>query len=147
MKLVILSVLLVGLVSLCGHEADLQTQHTVIVQEEAKVLALNGDARWQSDELTTRHVGQLQAMLKEFEAQPENSSAAAYQDLGNSMQTELQQLFRDCTMKGPAHEMLHVYLVPLMDDVKYMVGKDEASAEAALDRISAQLNRYSTYFE
>lgn len=146
MKLIMLSVLLAGLANMCGHEAELETQHTIIVQEEEEVLALNGAVRWQSDEMTTHHIGQLQAMLKEFEAQPENSSAEAYHDLGNSMQTELQQLFKDCTMKGPAHDLLHVYLVPLMDDVKYLLGKDEAVAAAALDRISAQLNRYSTYF-
>ena len=147
MKLILLSIFMASLVSMCSHDTDQEARHTEIIHEEEKALALNGTERWQADEPTKRHVQQLQALVKEFKLQAENNTAGAYNDLGQAMQAELQQMFKDCTMKGPAHDMLHVYLVPLVEDVKLLEGKDEANAETAFVRISARLQEYTTYFQ
>ncbi|WP_018479217.1 hypothetical protein [Pontibacter roseus] len=147
MKFTFVYIILASLVSMCGHDTDLESQHTEVVQEEAQVLSLNGTERWQADEPTNWHVQQLQALVKEYEQQAENKTAEAYNDLGQAMQAELQLMFKDCTMKGAAHDMLHTYLEPLMADVKLLAEKDEASAEAALGRISTHLQAYTTYFK
>jgi hypothetical protein len=101
MKLIIITIFLASLTSMCGHERDLETEHKEVIHD-TKALALNGTERWQADEPTNRHITQLQGMLKEFSLQSENKSAAAYNDLGTSMKAEMQQLFKDCRMQGPA---------------------------------------------
>lgn len=146
MKLVIIAIFLASLTSMCGTERDLETEHTEVVHEE-QTLALNGNERWKADEPTNRHMAQLQGMVQEFNAQAENNSAAAYNDLGTSMKAEMQQLFKDCRMKGPAHDMLHVYLMPLVEDVNLLAEKDEHQSEAAFARVSGRLKEYNQYFE
>ncbi|WP_299990426.1 hypothetical protein [uncultured Pontibacter sp.] len=146
MKLIIIAIFLASLTSMCGHERDLETEHTEVIHEE-QALALNGTERWKADEPTNRHIAQLQGMLQEFKLQSENNSAEAYNDLGISMKAEMQQLFKDCRMKGPAHDMLHVYLVPLVEDVNVLAEKDEHQSEQALARVSARLKEYNQYFE
>jgi hypothetical protein len=146
MKLVIIAIFLASLTSMCGHERDLETVHNEVIHEE-NVLALNGTERWKADEPTNRHITQLQGMLKEFGFQAENNSAAAYNDLGTSMKAQMQQLFKDCRMQGPAHDMLHVYLVPLVEDVNVLAEKDEHQSEQALARVSTRLKEYNKYFE
>ncbi|GGG12840.1 hypothetical protein [Pontibacter amylolyticus] len=146
MKLVIIAIFLASLTSMCGTERDLETEHTEVVHEE-QTLALNGTERWKADEPTNRHMAQLQGMVQEFNAQAENNSAAAYNDLGTSMKAEMQQLFKDCRMKGPAHDMLHVYLMPLVEDVNLLAEKDEHQSEAAFARVSERLKEYNQYFE
>jgi hypothetical protein len=146
MKLIIIAIFLASLTSMCGHEQDLETVHNEVIHEE-HTLGLNGTARWQADEPTNRHIAQLQGLLKEFSLQSENNSAAAYNDLGLSMKAQLQQLFKDCRMKGPAHDMLHVYLVPLVEDVNVLAEKDEYKSGQALARVSTRLKEYNQYFE
>lgn len=146
MKLVIIAIFLASLTSMCGTERDLETEHTEVIHEE-QALALNGTERWKADEPTNRHMAQLQGMVQEFNAQAENNSAAAYNDLGTSMKAEMQELFKDCRMKGPAHDMLHVYLMPLVEDVNMLAEKDEHQSEAAFARVSARLKEYNQYFE
>mgnify|MGYP005751845869 CR=1 FL=1 len=146
MKLVVIAIVLASLTSMCGHERDLETVHKVVIHEE-HTLALNGSERWQADEPTNRHIRQLQTMLRGFSLQAENNTADAYHSLGESMKAELQQLFQDCRMKGPDHDMLHVYLVPLVEDVNLLAGKNEYQSETALVRISDRLKIYNTYFK
>jgi hypothetical protein len=146
MKLVIIAIFLASLTSMCGHERDLETVHNEVIHD-TQTLALNGSERWKADEPTNRHIGQLQGMLKEFSLQAENNSAAAYNDLGTSMKAQMQQLFKDCRMQGPAHDMLHVYLVPLVEDVNVLAEKDEYKSEQALARVSTRLKEYNQYFE
>jgi hypothetical protein len=146
MKLIILSVFLASLTSMCGTERDLETRHTEVIHEE-QTLALNGTERWKADEPTNRHIAQLQGMVQEFNLQAENKSAGAYNDLGTSMKAEIQELFKDCRMKGPDHDMLHVYLMPLVEDVNLLAGNDEHQSETAFARVSERVKEYNQYFE
>jgi hypothetical protein len=43
--------------------------------------------------------------------------------------------------------MLHVYLVPLVEDVNVLAEKDEHQSEQALARVSTRLKEYNQYFE
>ncbi|MDO6391753.1 hypothetical protein Q4E40_16575 [Pontibacter sp. BT731] len=146
MKLMIIAIFLASLTSMCGTERDMETEHTEVVHEE-QTLALNGTERWKADEPINRHIAQLQGMVQEFNAQAENNSAAAYNDLGTSMKAEMQGLFKDCRMKGPAHDMLHVYLMPLVEDVNLLDGNDEHQSEAAFTRVNERLKAFNQYFE
>lgn len=148
MKLMIMAILLASLTSMCGTERDLETEHTEVIHEEhPQELALNGTERWKADEPTNRHMAQLQGMVQEFNAQAEHTSAGAYNDLGQAMKAEMQELFKDCRMKGAAHDMLHVYLMPLVEDVNLLAGNDEHQSEEAFARVSARLKEYNQYFE
>lgn len=110
-------------------------------------LALNGEDRWQADEPTNKSMLQLQALMQEQTAVQASPSLEAYQQLGNSLEGELQQVFKNCTMQGEAHDMLHVYLVPLVEDVKVLKGHDLAASAAAHERLDERIQVYSTYFK
>ncbi|MFD2245140.1 hypothetical protein [Pontibacter ruber] len=147
MKIVAAAILLASLVSTCGHEdADQETTH----QEEVQItqtLALNNGERWQADDATNQNMQALQQLLQDFAKQSETQSLDAYNDLGSAMRSGLQQLFTDCTMKGPAHDMLHTFLLPIAEDIALLEGKDETEAMAAHSRINGRLAQYSAYFQ
>lgn len=147
MKIVAAAIFLASLVSTCGHE---DTDQETIHQEEVQVsqaLSLNKGERWQADEATNKNVLVLQQLLRDFAQQSERQSLDAYNDLGQAMRSGMQQLFTDCTMKGPAHDMLHTFLIPVAEDIALLEGKDEDEAMAAHSRINGRLAQYSTYFE
>jgi hypothetical protein len=147
MKIVAAAIFLASLLSTCGHEdPDQETTH----QEEVQVnqtLALNNGERWQADDATDKNVLVLQQLLQDFAQQSERQSLDAYNDLGQAMRSGLQQLFTDCTMKGPAHDMLHTFLIPVAEDIALLEGKDEDEALAAHTRINSRLAQYGIYFQ
>lgn len=125
-----------------GHETNEHTTHVAPTD-----LALNGQERWQADEATTANIVQLQQLMQEHLSQPDTSSLEAINELGQVMQLGFDEVFKECTMKGPEHDMLHVYLVPMLDDLKKMKQPDMTIAAAARDRMAERLPLYQTYFK
>lgn len=130
----------------CGHQHASDAAHAGEHSTLAG-LALNGEERWQADLPTSTSMEKLQLLLDEQKAMKENRTVEEYYKLGVAMEAELQQVFKKCTMKGEAHDMLHVYLVPLVEDVKVLKGNDVAAAAEAYARLENRVALYKTYFK
>src|SRR5690606_16676240 len=106
-------------------------------------MTLDAGSRWQADEHTRRSVAAMAAAARRVEAQRDPATTAA---LAEELQQQLEGLFAGCTMQGPAHDALHVYLSALMPRVDEMLDPDPAKATQARDEVVGILARFGDYF-
>jgi len=124
------------------HNETIETYDVV----KTKTLSLNNGQKWQTDEITGKHASAINEMANEFENNADKS-LAAYLAFGNNVQNELQQLINDCTMKGPDHDALHLWLEPLLTDVKNLKNcDDENEAKIAVDVLINDARKFPQFF-
>ena len=83
------------------------------------------------------------AAARRVEAQRDQATTAA---LAEELQKQLDSLIAGCTMQGPAHDALHVYLTALIPQVDAMRDPDPVKATRARDEVVDILARFETYF-
>lgn len=126
-----------------AHQHQEPEKETTVVAK----LELNDGVKWNADESTNTNVSALIGILDSFTLQPERSLEAHHQAAG-SLQIALNKLVKDCEMKGPDHDALHLWLEPVMDEVSAL--KKSTSAEQAAGHFSTlreQASLYREYFE
>lgn len=113
--------------------------------EDAKGPKLNAGQKWNANPETTAGV---QAMLKIVEEAETGPSPLDSKAVKAALTTELEKIFKKCTMTGPGHDNLHQYLVPLMDSIDKL-GKQDSTDETVklVSEIKRQLSAYEEYFE
>ena len=113
----------------------------------ATELALNNGVKWKADSSTQNNVQQLQVTLESFNSSSERT-LEAYHALAVDLQRGLSKMVNECKMKGADHDALHLWLEPLMGQVKDLK-KSSAIAGAAQfkETIQRQVNLYQQYFE
>ncbi|WP_162426808.1 hypothetical protein [Pontibacter pudoricolor] len=146
MKLYIASLFIAGLLFSCSGNHTLENGHAEVHAEQSE-LSLNGVERWQADDATNANIQQLQQLMQDHLSQPDTSNLEAINELGHVLQLGFDEVFNECRMKGPEHDMLHVYLVPMLEDVKTLKADDLETAIAARDRLASRLAQYQTYFK
>jgi hypothetical protein len=126
-----------------------QPHDTAMHNHEAKAthgLSLNNGAKWQTDESTRKHAATLNNMVGDFEKQTVKS-LSAHHSFADKMQEALQQLINDCTMEGPDHNALHLWLEPVLNDVKHLKNTDnEEEAKNAATVLSEDVRKFNQYF-
>jgi len=106
-------------------------------------LTLDGGDKWQMDEHTRGVMTDTRRTL----AKSNVSSATEAAALNVTLQGQLDSLIQGCTMDGPAHDQLHVFLIAWMPAV---AGLKEASDEDAQVRVAGvrdMVAEYDRYFE
>ncbi len=112
--------------------------------EHSPVLALNNGEQWIADAHTRSVVSQMKRSLSEYE----KSDSQNYQVLSDSLTTQLDRLIAGCTMKGPAHNELHRWLVPLTESVKDLSSSNGASSALKSTReIATSLKSFDQFFK
>lgn len=107
-------------------------------------LVLNNGAKWKADAATNENVSMLKGIISG--AVPQDQ--AGYQQAAEKLQEGLNKMVKECAMKGPDHEALHQWLVPLMGQVKALKSAGTAEQSAKIyQEIGQQISLYSTYFE
>lgn len=136
-----------GIIYSCTNEADRIPGTIPQKASTAPVLNLNGEMKWRADDATTAGIEGMQETMKRFIASNNLGSVQAYQELGKTLNGELNSIFRQCTMTGLAHDELHKFLLPIIEDVKVLQdGNLEASTAAQL-RLEERLYMYQAFFE
>ncbi|GAB3917381.1 hypothetical protein [Mucilaginibacter boryungensis] len=106
-------------------------------------LALNHGAKWQVDQPTAKNV----AALRQLVTAGQKADLAEYNRAGVALQKRIGQMIRECHMKGEAHQALHHWLEPLMEQVvRLNKATDEAAAHLAYQQARDQLALFSQYF-
>jgi hypothetical protein len=131
-------------------EHESMHQHDATTHEHsagaAHGLSLNNGQKWQTDESTRKHATKLNNMINDFEKQTDKS-VPAHHSFADKTQEELQQLINNCTMEGPDHDALHLWLEPVLNDVKTL--KNTASdeeAQTAAATLSGDVRKYNEFF-
>lgn len=109
-------------------------------------LRLDGERRWTADAATTAGVGRLGTLVTAALARGE-LDAAALAAAAEGMRGAYKQIFSQCTMTGPAHDQLHLFLVPFVAHFDAMESGDAVKGKAALQALQTQLALYPRYFE
>lgn len=107
-------------------------------------IAMDNGEKWQSDVTTNEGVKQLQ---KTFYAQTTNS-LEDYHKLAEKLNEDKNYVVKNCTMVGPSHDNLHVWLHPLIEKIAAL-SKVETVENASKLKLSIEenINAYSEYFK
>ncbi|MBJ7881394.1 hypothetical protein [Gelidibacter salicanalis] len=107
-------------------------------------IVMDNGAKWQADLTTNGGVKQLQ---KTFYAQTTNS-LEAYHKLAEQLNEDKNYVVKNCTMEGPSHDNLHVWLHPLIEKIAAL-SKTETVEDASKIKhsIEKNINAYSDYFK
>jgi len=107
-------------------------------------IVLNNGAKWQANKETTDGVKKMLLLITDNEA----TTIDDYKELGDKLSEVKNWVVKECTMEGPSHDNLHVWLYPLIKKIEQLQ-KTETTNEGAktLADIIENLNAYYTYFK
>jgi phage tail tube protein FII len=129
-----------------GLKHTQETEHHQEVGIENK-LQLNNGAKWKADLTTNGNVHELLDIFEVFH-RGSDKSMASYNKTAIDLEHGIDKMIRECRMKGPDHEALHLWLEPLLNKLNEF--KNAPTVEEA-DRLfvvlQSQVNMYSQYFE
>lgn len=128
----------------CTSESTkMEDKKEVAVQTEVQTLGLNGDEPWKVNPEMMVHLNLIEEEVNAFQAQ----DSLSYNVLGNSLKGHLKNLISSCTMKGAAHDELHVWLMPFMSHVNTLIAANTPKEQTEVyEQIKADLKEFSIYF-
>lgn len=103
--------------------------------ENTNKVVLNNGKKWIADSTTTLGINNLTQITKM------NDSSLNMKD---TLEAEFKLIFKRCTMKGPGHDQLHNYLLPLNKKIQNL---NQPPSEQELNDLQQYLVQYYNYFE
>lgn len=128
------------------HNTNTVDSNTVVEEPTAAAKTLQKDGKWNADAATNKNVSQLQATAAKLNEQP-RQKAEDYHAVSAALQTGLNQLIKECKMKGADHDALHLWLEPVLSETKELKGvTDTVTGERLFHSIRTRLLDYNLYF-
>jgi len=136
----------------CGNtskEKSKEETETVTHEEhqhnaEIQTIELNNGEKWNVDTNMITHIRNMENDIISF-AKVEQKD---YKSLSNKLQSNIDLLTSNCTMKGKAHDELHKWLLPYIDLVKELSeAKDETEAAKQFENIQTSFTTFNQYFQ
>lgn len=153
MKKIIILILVISLFLFsCGNtskEKPKEQTETVTHKEhqhdeESEIIELNNGEKWKVDANMLTHIRNMENDVVSY-AKVEQKD---YKSLGEKLQSNIDLLTSNCTMKGKAHDELHKWLLPYIDMVKELSeAKDETEAEKQFHNIQTSFTTFNQYFQ
>ncbi|MCG2431881.1 hypothetical protein [Aequorivita xiaoshiensis] len=125
------------------HEEVAAEMHAINNAWVDEIKLDNGD-KWEANIETTEGVNKMLDMLKSTETK----TTEGYHALASNLNEVKNFVVKECTMEGPSHDNLHVFLHPLIEKIEAL-GKVSTVAEGAQIKksIKENLDGYFNYFE
>lgn len=124
------------------NETDTHKEH----QHNSDVIGieLNNGEKWKVDETMLYHIRNMESDVFSFSKLKEKE----YKTLAISLQSNIDLLTSNCTMKGKAHDELHKWLLPYIDLVKeFSESKDETTLNEQFQKIQTSFTTFNQYFK
>jgi len=140
------------LLSSCGNSTNEKSNNQTEVAEhnnhhhddENEAIELNNGEKWKVDANMITHIRNMENDINSF-AKVEQKD---YKSLSKQLQSNIDLLTSNCTMKGKAHDELHKWLLPYIDMVKELSeAKDETEAEKQFHNIQTSFTTFNQYFQ
>ncbi|MCE7924565.1 MAG: hypothetical protein DYG98_16075 [Haliscomenobacteraceae bacterium CHB4] len=112
---------------------------------ESAVVQLDNGKRWKANPETTAGVAEMQNILAGYEGR--TGEADARKALRKELEAAFQNIFKQCTMTGAAHDQLHNYLLPMKGLFEKLESDTAGESEQAFQDLKKHLADYQTYFE
>lgn len=124
------------------EETDLKTSYS-FNNNWVNEIALDNGAKWVANLETNEGVDKMLGMIK----QSDPKTVEDYHDLAAKLNEEKNYVVKECTMTGPSHDNLHVFLHPLIEKIEAL-GKISSTDEGTevIASIKENLNGYYNYF-
>jgi hypothetical protein len=107
-------------------------------------IELNNGEKWKVDEAMLLHIRSMESDVFSFSKLKEKE----YKTLAISLQSKINLLTSNCTMKGKAHDELHKWLLPYIDLVKeFSESKDETTLNEQFQKIQTSFTTFNQYFK
>lgn len=112
--------------------------------ENAQIQLDKGN-RWQANPETTSGIANMQAIVSKYGNT--TKSPDDRKTLRTELETEFQNIFKQCTMKGEAHDQLHNYLLPMKGIFEKIGDGTSKESAAAISQLEKHLAEYQIYFK
>jgi hypothetical protein len=123
-------------------EADITDTIAEPPPADQSVLHLNNGVKWKADAKTLANVSLLKSVVADaIKQHPVNYGLAA-----TELQNGLDKMITECSMKGPDHEALHQWLLPLVKKVNALKEASGDKAAATMNEIKLQIDLFDQYF-
>ena len=136
--------ILISVISLflfsCGNtsnEKSKEQTETVTHEEhqhnaEIQIIELNNGEKWKVDANMITHIRNMENDINSFA----NVKQKDFNSIAEKLQSNIDLLTSNCTMKGKAHDELHKWLLPYIDLAKELSeAKDETEASKRFENI------------
>ena len=136
----------------CGNtsnEKSNEQTETAIHEEhhhddESEAIELNNGEKWKVDANMITHIRNMENDVISFA----NVEQKDYKSLSEKLQSNIDLLTSNCTMKGKAHDELHKWLLPYIDLVKELSeAKNETEATKQFENIQISFTTFNQYFQ
>ena len=136
----------------CGNtsnEKSKEQTETVTHKEhqhnaEIQTIELNNGEKWKVDANMITHIRNMENDVISFGKVEQKD----YKSLSKKLQSNIDLLTSNCTMKGKAHDELHKWLLPYIDLVKELSeANNETEAEKQFENIQNSFTTFNQYFQ
>jgi len=129
-----------------SHDGSHGVEGIADTKTEASGLTLNQGEKWHSDASTQFHADNLNKIAEKFGESIDDEEA--HRAFAAEVSNELAELVRDCKMKGPDHDALHLWLEPVMQGAAALEKASTASeGEVTAKRLITDIRTFNHYFE
>lgn len=126
-----------------GHSEAEEGLHAILDNSWTNEIEMNSGEKWEANAETTEGVKNMLTLIDESKT----DTLEDYHNLGSKLNDEKNFIIKECTMEGPSHDNLHVFLHPLVDKVAALQNsKSTAEAEEIIESMKVNLQKYYDYF-
>jgi hypothetical protein len=116
----------------------------IIKHIDSNEIVLNNGEKWKVDDKMLVHIRNMENDINSFE----NTSNTDYKELAKNLQSNLDLLTSNCTMKGQAHDELHKWLLPYIDMVnEFSETKNKQELQEQFKKIQSSFLTFNQYFQ
>ena len=107
-------------------------------------IQLNDGSKWEANPETNEGVANMKSVIRASNPK----ELKDYHMVANVLNDEKNFVVKECTMKGPSHDNLHVWLHPLIEKIDALKEvKTLEEAQGIYKSIEENVNAYDYYFE
>lgn len=111
------------------------------------LLTLNIGSRWKVDSSTDVNYALLDGITNKFSSDS-IKDLVSYQNYSEDMTNGINKMIQECKMEGEAHEVLHKWLGPIIQQSHELKTiSDTLAARKVFDSLFSRVNRFNQYFE
>ena len=127
-----------------NEKAEAATQEEHHHDDESAAIELNNGVKWTVDAHMLTHIRNMENDVLSFTKVEQKD----FKSFAGILQTNIELLTSNCTMKGKAHDELHKWLLPYIDTVNDLsTAKDNTEAARLFENIQASFIIFNTYFQ
>ncbi|MCB0466463.1 MAG: hypothetical protein KDC78_12445 [Aequorivita sp.] len=126
------------------HEEEMATETHSMNNAWVNEIKLDNGSKWEANLETTEGVNKMLSLIKASEPK----TVEDYHALASKLNEDKNVVVTKCTMEGPSHDNLHVFLHPLIEKIEAL-GKVSTVQEGAevTTSIKENLEGYYNYFQ